>query len=285
MEKGTRKWPFLLHEFTEETKDLLITGHDCESRMFRVSTCPVAVPGLTLISTASKNGAKESSGAVRALYKYNKHIGADIQFDSMSQISGNLTLNKQFLQSGIAQVTFRFPHYTSSKLNVVYLLRHAAFSMSTALHRFPKFGLSTSIGSSGIDFGMELGITKTSFFGVLNAGLQVTKPSYQATILLTNKGDMLKASYFHNLSKAKNISAAIEMSRCLLTKENTFLAGGSWGIDHLTVVKAKVDNHGKLNTLLQLGISKKVLLSISGGFDIKAMDRKPEIGFGITLKL
>lgn len=96
---------------------------------------------------------------------------------------------------------------------------------------------------------------------------------------------MLKLSYFGNLNKAKKICGAVDMALCLSTKEKTFLAGGSWLINPQTNVKARVDNHGNVKTLLHHNINKKISLSISGDFDIKALDRKPGIGLALILKL
>lgn len=75
-----------------------------------------------------------------------------------------------------------------------------------------------------------------------------------------------------------------EITRKFSTNENTFTVGGSYAIDLLTVVKAKLNNHGKLGALLQHEVIPKSLVTISGEIDTKALDKNPRFGVAIALK-
>lgn len=99
-----------------------------------------------------------------------------------------------------------------------------------------------------------------------------------------DKGDTIKASYVHHLDQLKKSAAVGEIIRRFSSNENTFTVGGSYAVDHLTVVKAKLNNHGRLAALLQHEVIPKSLLTISGEIETKALDKNPRFGLAIALK-
>lgn len=99
-----------------------------------------------------------------------------------------------------------------------------------------------------------------------------------------DKGDSIKASYVHNLDPAKKSAAVGEISRKFSTNENIFTVGGSFAIDHLTQVKARLNNNGKLGALLQHEVIPKSVLTISGEIDTKTLEKNPKFGLAIALK-
>lgn len=99
-----------------------------------------------------------------------------------------------------------------------------------------------------------------------------------------DKGDSFRASYVHFLDQSKKTAAGAEVARRFSTNENTFTVGGSYAVDHLTVVKAKLNDHGKLAATLQHEVIPKSLLTVSGEIDTKALDKNPKFGLAIALK-
>lgn len=99
-----------------------------------------------------------------------------------------------------------------------------------------------------------------------------------------DKGDTINASYVHHLDQLKKTAAVGEITRRFSTNENTFTVGGSYAVDHLTVVKAKLNNHGKLGALLQHEVIPKSVLTVSGEVDTKALEKNPRFGLAIALK-
>lgn len=99
-----------------------------------------------------------------------------------------------------------------------------------------------------------------------------------------DKGDTLKASYVYHLDQLRKSAAVGEISRRFSTNENTVTIGGLYAIDHLTSVKAKLNNHGKLGALLQHEVIPKSLLTISGEIETKALDKNPRFGLAVVLK-
>ncbi|KAK1323405.1 Mitochondrial outer membrane protein porin 2 [Acorus calamus] len=75
-----------------------------------------------------------------------------------------------------------------------------------------------------------------------------------------------------------------EIMRRYSNNENMFTAGGSHAIDPQTTFKAKLNNHGKLGTLLQHKLKPKSLLTISGEFDTKPLEKYPKFGLSLVIK-
>lgn len=99
-----------------------------------------------------------------------------------------------------------------------------------------------------------------------------------------DKGDSIKASYVHYLDQQKKSAAVGEISRKFSTNENTFTVGGAYAVDNLTLIKAKLNNHGRLGALLQHEVVPKSLLTISGELDTKALDKSARFGLALALK-
>lgn len=85
------------------------------------------------------------------------------------------------------------------------------------------------------------------------------------------------------LNQSKRISAVAEITRRFSSKENTFTVGG-YIFGGMTTVKARLNNNGKLRTLLQHEIKHKSILKISTECNIKALDKVPKIGWAIAFK-
>ena len=66
--------------------------------------------------------------------------------------------------------------------------------------------------------------------------------------------------------------------------ENGITVRGSYAIDHLTLVKAKLNNYGKLGAVLQHEVIPKSVLTISSEVDTKALEKNPRFGLAIALK-
>ena len=97
-------------------------------------------------------------------------------------------------------------------------------------------------------------------------------------------GDTLRASYIFHLDEMQKNAVVGEVTRRFSTNENTFTVGGQYVIDPQTTVKSKLENSGKLAALLQHELKPKSILTVSGEFDTKALDRAPKFGLALALK-
>ncbi|PSS30695.1 Eukaryotic porin/Tom40 protein [Actinidia chinensis var. chinensis] len=273
------KGPGLFSDIGKKAKDLLTKDYVSDQK-FTVSTC--SDTGVVLTSTALKKGGL-STGDVAAQYKY-KNTVVDVKVDTESNISTTLTIT-DIVPSTKTIASFKLPDYNSGKLEVQYFHHHATFTTAVALNQSPAVDLSATLGTPTFAFGAEAGYETTS--GKLTkytAGISVTRPDSCASIILGDKGESIRASYVHHFDQFKKSSAAGEIARKFSTNENTFTVGGSYALDNLTLVKAKLNNHGKLGTVLQHELIPKSILIISSEFDTKALEKTPRFGLSLALK-
>lgn len=236
----------------------------------------------TLTSTSVTKGGL-STGDVAALYKYKNTI-IDVKLDTASTISTTLTFN-DVLPSTKTIASFKLPDYNSGKLEVQYFHDHATLTTAVALKQSPVIDVSATVGTPTIALGAEAGYdTSSGGFTKYTAGISVTRPDSSASVILGDKGDSIKASYLHHLDLLKKSAAVAEITRKFSTNENTFTVGGSFAVDPLTQVKARLNNHGKLGALLQHEIIPKSVFTVSGEIDTKALDKNPRFGLAIALK-
>ncbi|CAI0430466.1 unnamed protein product, partial [Linum tenue] len=275
------KGPEIFANIGKKARDLLTAGYSSDQK-FTVSTYSGPV-GVALTSTASNKGGL-STGDIGVVHKYKNHI-FDVKVDTLSNIATTLTFS-DILPSTKAVVSFKLPDYNSGKLEVLYSHHHATFTSAVALHQqSPAVDVSVTVGTTGIAFGAEAGYNTTSgSFTKYTAGISITKPDAYASVILGDKGDTITASYTHHLDESKRSAAVGEIMRRFSTNENTFTVGGSHAIDHLTLIKGKLNNHGKLAALLQHEVIPKSLMTISGEIDTKALEKHPKFGVAIALR-
>lgn len=103
------------------------------------------------------------------------------------------------------------------------------------------------------------------------------------TFLRGDKGDAIKASYVHYLNQLNKSAVVGEITRKFSMNENTVTVGGSYAMSPLTTIKGKLNNNGRLGTLLQHELIPKSMLTISGEVDTRALDRTPKLGLSIAL--
>ncbi|KAK3016513.1 hypothetical protein RJ639_006836 [Escallonia herrerae] len=273
------KGPGLFSDIGKKAKDLLTRDYISDQK---ISVSTYSDSGVALSSTAVKKGGL-SSGDVGAQYKYNNAL-VDVKVDTESNISTTITFT-DIVPSTKTIASVKLPDYNSGKLEVQYFHHHASFTTAAALSQSPAVDLSATIGTPTFAIGAEAGYeTSSGKLTKYTAGISVTKPDSSASIILGDKGDTIRASYVHYLDLLKKSAAVAEITRRFSTNENTFTVGGSCAVDNLTVVKAKLNNHGKLGALLQHEIMPKSLLTISSEFDTKALDKTPRFGLALALK-
>lgn len=271
--------PGLFSDIGKQTKDLLTRDYISDQK-FSIST--YSTTGVALLSSAVKNGGL-SSGDVAAQYKY-KNVLFDAKVDTASNISTTLTVI-DIVPSTKTIASFKLPDYKSGKLEVQYFHEHAALTTAVGLNQSPAVDISATIGTPNIAFGAEASyIPASRNFVKYNAGVSLKKPDSTASVILADKGDSLRASYLHHFNHLKRGTAVGEISRRFSTNENTLTVGCSYAVDPHTLVKAKLDNNGNLGALLQHELKPKSLLTISGAFNTKAMEKTPRFGLSLALK-
>ncbi|CAH2064565.1 unnamed protein product [Thlaspi arvense] len=273
------KGPGLFTDIGKKAKDLLTRDYSTDQK-FSVSTSSAS--GLALTSTALKKGAIHAAD-VATQYKYRNAL-FDVKIDTDSNVLTTITLT-EILPSTKAIASFKVPDYNSSKLEVQYFHDHATVTTTAALKQNPVIDVTATLGSPTISFGAEAGYDTTSrTFTKYNFGISVTMPDKCASVILGDKADSIKASYIHHLDESKRSAAVGEVFRKFSTNENVITVGGLYVVDHLTNVKAKLNSDGKLGALLQHEVLPKSIVTISGEFDTKTLEKNPRFGLSLALK-
>ncbi|CAD5189795.1 unnamed protein product [Musa acuminata subsp. malaccensis] len=274
------KGPGLFSEIGKNAKDLLNKDYTYDQKL-TISTSSASGVGLT--SAAVKKGGLYSFD-IGSQYKY-KNTLIDVKVDTNSNISTTVTIS-DILPYTKTITSFKLPDYNSGKvLEVQYFHDHASFASVVALKHSPIVELSGTVGTRGVAFGAEASFnTASGDFTKYSAGVGLTKPDYSASIILEEKLDTLRASYVYHLDELQKSSVVAEIVRRFSTNENIFTVGTRYAVDPQTTVKTRLNNSGKLAALLQHELKPKSVLTLSGEFDTKALERAPKFGLALALR-
>lgn len=94
----------------------------------------------------------------------------------------------------------------------------------------------------------------------------------------------MNASYYHTVSPLTNTAVGAEVTHSFSTSENTLTLGAQHALDPLTTVKARINNFGKANALIQHEWRPKSLVTVSSEVDTKALDKTAKFGLALALK-
>ncbi|KAB2619492.1 mitochondrial outer membrane protein porin 2-like [Pyrus ussuriensis x Pyrus communis] len=271
--------PALFSAIGKRATDLLNKDYNTDQK---INITTYTETGLALNSGLANRGGL-SSGDVAAQYKY-KNVALDVKADTQSNVSTVLTVT-DILPSTKTIASIKLPDYKSGKLEVQCLYEQASFTTAVGLNESPAVDFSATIGTPAIAFGAEASfLTGSRVFSKYNAGVSFTQHDSTASVILADKGDSLRASYLHQLSRLNGGAVVGEVNRKFSTNENTLTVGGSYVVDSETVVKARLNNHGNLGALLQHQLTPKSSLTLSAAFDTKALERNPNLGLALSLK-
>ncbi|KAG9440415.1 hypothetical protein H6P81_020580 [Aristolochia fimbriata] len=274
------KGPGLFTDIGKKARDLLNKDYSYDQK-FTVST--YSNVGVALNSAVIKKGGL-SAGDITAAYKYH-NTTIDVKVDTESKILTTLTFY-DVLPSTKFIASLRLPDYHSGKVEAQYFHEVAAATASTTLNtQSPVVDLSLTLGTPSFSVGGEAAFDSTAgSFIKYNAGISVKMPDSTSDIVLAEKTDVLKVSHVHDLGEKKKSAIVAEFTRRFSTNENTITVGGSHALEPFTVVKGRLNNHGKLGALLQHEVKPNSILTISGEFDTLALDKKPRFGLALALK-
>ncbi|KAE8715639.1 Mitochondrial outer membrane protein porin 2 [Hibiscus syriacus] len=271
--------PGLFSDFGKKAKDLLNKDYTSDQK-FTVSSSTFT--GLVLVSNIVNKGGL-SFGEVATQYKHKNAI-IDFKLDTGSNISTTFTITDSHPSAKMV-ASFKLPDSNSGKLEFQYLHEHAAMTTAVGLKKLPTVDFSATIGTPGIAFGAEASyMTSSGEFTKYNAGVNMTKPDSNASVILADKGDSLKVSYLHYLNQLNGGAVVGEIARKFSTNENTLTVGCSYLVDQHTLVKAKLNNHGHLGAIVQHELRPKSFVTVSGAFDTKALEKTPKFGLALSLK-
>ncbi|GAB2267448.1 hypothetical protein Dimus_002431 [Dionaea muscipula] len=208
----------------------------------------------------------------------------NVKVDTYSNIATKVTVNEAL--SGIkTAVSFSIPDHKSGKLDLQYLHPHAAVNSCIGLTPSPLLELNASVGTKDVVLGGEVGFdTASASFTKYSAGISFNKPDFSATLILVDKGQALKASYFHTVNPSTGSAVAAEIIHRFSNYENSFAIGSSHVLDPITSVKTRFSNNGKVAMLCQRTWMLKSLATLSVEFDTKATKSAAKLGLALALR-
>lgn len=274
---GSSPAPF--SDIGKKAKDLLTKDYNFDQKF---SLSVIGSTGLGLTATGLKRD-QIFIGDINTLYK-SGNTTVDVKIDTYSNVITKVTVS-DVLPSTKAAFSFKIPDNKSGKLDVHYLHPHAAIDSSIGLNPNPLLELSATIGTKELSLGGEVGFdTASASFTKYNAGISLNKPDFTAAVLLADKGQTLKASYIHYVGSTNGTTIAAELIHRFSSYQNNFTFGSSHAVDHLTVVKTRFSDDGKVATLFQREWRPKSLVTFSAEYDSKAINAAPKLGLALALK-
>ncbi|KAL2904368.1 Mitochondrial outer membrane protein porin of 36 kDa [Bienertia sinuspersici] len=273
------KGPGLYSDIGKRARDLLYKDYQSDHK-FTLTT--YTATGVAITSTGTKKGELLLADVSTKLT--NKNITTDVKVDTNSNLLTTITVDEP--APGLKAIfSFRVPDQRSGKVELQYLHEYAGISTSLGLTANPIVNFSGVIGNSTLALGTDLSFdTASGNFTKCNAGLNFTNSDLIASLNVNDKADTLNASYYHIVSPLTNTAVGAELSHSFSSNENTLTIGTQHALDPLTSVKARVNNFGKANALIQHEWRPKSTVTISGEVDTSAIEKSAKLGLAVALK-
>lgn len=273
------KGPGLYSDIGKKARDLLYKDYQADHK-FTITT--YTSTGVAITSTGIKKG-EIFLADVSTQFK-NKNITTDVKVDTNSNLLTTVTVDEP--APGLKAIfSFIAPDQRSGKVELQYQHEYAGISTSIGLTANPAVNFSGVVGNNCLAAGTDLSFdTASGNFTKFNAGLNITRSDLIASLTLNDKGDTLTASYYHSVSPLTNTAVGAELSHSFSSNENTLTIGTQHALDPLTTLKARVNNYGKANALIQHEWRPKSLFTISGEVDTRAIEKSAKIGLALALK-
>ncbi|KAI5675366.1 hypothetical protein M9H77_06316 [Catharanthus roseus] len=271
--------PAPFSEIGRRARDLLTRDYNYDQKI------SISIPSATGMGLTATGIKKDDIfvGDISTQYQTGNTI-VDVKVDTYSNVSTKVTLRNVFSSTNVA-FSFNIPDHKSGKLDVQYLHPHVAINSSIGLNPSPLLEFSGAIGLDELALGGEIGFdTASSSFTKYNAGISFNKPDFSAALILTDKGQTLKASYVHSVNPLSGNEVAAEMTHRFSTYENSFSIGSSHRIDPITAVKTRFSDNGKVALLCQREWRPKSLVTLSAEYDTKSTKAAPKLGLAVALK-
>lgn len=272
------KGPGLFSDIGKKAKDILNKDY-VQDHKVTIST--VSETGLAFTTTGVKKGDAFVGDLVTKFKR--KNVATDIKLDTNSNILTTITID-EFAAGFKSIISFTIPDPNSGKLEVQYHHENASISSTIGMTAAPLVEVNGAFGNGRFAIGGEAAFdTSSGGLTKYNAGFGVNEPDFSAALLLTDKGDTLKASYVHNTTLDKRTTVAAEIAHKFSKNENTYTVGSSHAWDPITTVKTRLNNYGKLAALVQHEWRPKSTVTVSAEIDAKALDKQAKLGLALAL--
>uniref|UniRef100_A0A061R571 Voltage-dependent anion channel protein 2 n=1 Tax=Tetraselmis sp. GSL018 TaxID=582737 RepID=A0A061R571_9CHLO len=257
--------------------DLLSKGFDLKSTVTINST---AGDGTKMALKTVKDGDK-LSGDVK-LSKSFPEADVDVNISSGAKVSVTAATSK--LYPGLkCSLAGSIPDHTSGKLTLDFKAPHVTTKTVVGLTPNPQlsmaaaFGIKTGIVGADVTYDTaKNALTKWS------VGAAYIRPDYSAGIVLADKGETLKATYYHSIDATQK--AGCEIVRKLNTESTAFTMGYQKSLESGAVLKARLANSGIAAVSYSFSPAAKTTLNVAGQVDAANLDKNSKIGMSMDVK-
>jgi voltage-dependent anion channel protein 2 len=256
--------------------------------------------GLTLTTTA-KIYKDQISGATKASYSDRNWGEAEAEVDAgTGKLWGKVVLT-ELLRN--ARFTFNAgldPTSRSIKGEIEYVKDSVAASGSVLLGDEGQ-GLSAVtegslvVGFDGLSVGGQAKLNLRHPSNPLqdyNVGAQWERKDFVATLLTEFQGDVIRASWFHRVSRDQNLGVELisddfdKLSKATDPRRRVVSIASDFQVDPVTVVKARANNYGEVAAVVEHRLSNpRVLLSAAAQFKASGSSKIAPEKFGVTVSL
>ncbi|XP_047960676.1 mitochondrial outer membrane protein porin of 36 kDa-like [Salvia hispanica] len=273
------KGPGLYSDIGKKARDLLYRDYQAD-RKFTLST--LTSNGVAITSSGTQKGDLFLAD-ISTLLK-NKNITTDLKVDTSSNVFTTVTVDEP--APGVKAIfSFVAPDQKSGKVELQYLHEYAGISTSLGFTAKPTVNFSGVAGNHQATVGADISFnTATGNFTKLNGGISLISTDLIASLMVNDKGQSVTASYFHLVSLLTNTTVGAEFTHGFKSHENTLTFGAHHMMDLTTAVKARVNNYGKVNALLQHEWRPRSLITISGEVDTRAIEKSAKIGLAVAIR-
>lgn len=273
------KGPGLYTDIGKRARDLLYKDFNSDQKFTLTTYSPT---GVTLTSTGTKKGDLFLADVNTQLKQ--KNVTTDIKVDTNSNLFTTITIDEPC--PGLKTIlSFRVPDQRSGKLELQYLHEYAGISSSVGLTANPTVNFSGVLGNNKLAVGSDVSFdTKEGTLTKCNFGASFTNADLIAAVTVNDKGDSVSGSYYHIVNSVTNTAVGAEVTHSFSSNENTITVGTQHSLDPLTTVKARLNNLGKANALIQHEWRPKSLITVSTEVDTKSIDKSAKFGLALALK-
>eukprot|EP01024_Parvocaulis_polyphysoides_P073212 TRINITY_DN9404_c0_g1_i1.p1 TRINITY_DN9404_c0_g1~~TRINITY_DN9404_c0_g1_i1.p1 ORF type:complete len:274 (+),score=21.12 TRINITY_DN9404_c0_g1_i1:52-873(+) len=264
------------NDFGKQTKDVVGSKFQFDQKLILSGK---SFDGVSF-NINSVNKGDQVTAEAKGSYKA-KNVSFDTTVTSAGQAKtsishSNLTPGLKLSLSGTV------PDINSATLNVDYAQQYFNLKTSLGLTSTPKMEVSLATGYQGFLVGSDIGYdTAKQAVSKWSVALGYAVSDWSGTVMLTDKGDAIKAQVAHKMSPTS--TAAAEVQQTLSTSNTTFTVGYQTKLPSGALAKVKLNNMGIMAMLYEHNISSGAKVAACYEVDVTDLDKAPRYGFSVDL--
>eukprot|EP01023_Acetabularia_acetabulum_P028757 TRINITY_DN27179_c0_g1_i3.p1 TRINITY_DN27179_c0_g1~~TRINITY_DN27179_c0_g1_i3.p1 ORF type:complete len:279 (-),score=53.65 TRINITY_DN27179_c0_g1_i3:294-1130(-) len=267
-------------DFGKSTKDVLSGGRSGLFQFDQKITLSGKSPDGVSFNINSVNKGNQVTAEAKGSYKY-KTASVDVTATSAGQLKTAVSYSD--LAPGLkVSLSGALPDLSSGKLGIDYCMQYLSAKGSLGLSSTPKIELAASTGYQGFVVGGEVAYDSAKqMLSKWSTALGYVASEWAGTIMLTDKGDAIKAQFAHNMSPTS--VAAAEVQQTLSTSTTTFTVGYQTKLPSGALAKVKLNNMGVMAMLYEHNIQPGTKVSACYQLDVTNLEQAPKYGIAVDL--